>query len=72
MAPSQTGYVSMTDLKKDFIGFTTDPELVKGAAGIIAICRDPIRPSPAVASGQQALRMSSMSDLMKSNGPRSF
>lgn len=72
MAPSQAGYISMADLKKDFIGFTTDPELVKGAAGIIAICRDPILPVPAIASGQQSLRMSRMSDLMKSNGPRSF
>jgi 2-polyprenyl-3-methyl-5-hydroxy-6-metoxy-1,4-benzoquinol methylase len=72
MVPTAVGYQPLAKLRKDYFDFVTEPGRVKRARGIIAVCRDPIRPLPASLVGQVALRMTRSTELLKSNNPPEF
>ena len=72
MMPTAVGYLPLEKLKHDYFDFVTQPGQVKRARGIIAICRDPIRPLPPAILGQPALRMTRSAELLKSNDPPKF
>jgi 2-polyprenyl-3-methyl-5-hydroxy-6-metoxy-1,4-benzoquinol methylase len=72
MTPATVGYLPLAKLKQDYFDFVTEPGQVKRARGIIAVCRDPIRPLPPPILGQSALRMMRSTELLKSNNPPEF
>jgi len=72
MVPAAVGYIPLEKLKQDYFAFVTEPRQVKRARGIIAVCRDPIRPLPPAILGHAAFRMMRSTELLKSNNPPEF
>jgi hypothetical protein len=72
MLPATMGYLPLEKLKQDYFEFVTEPGQVKRARGIIAVCRDPIRPLPPAILGRPAFRMIRSMELLKSNSPPKF
>jgi 2-polyprenyl-3-methyl-5-hydroxy-6-metoxy-1,4-benzoquinol methylase len=72
MTPAAVGYLPLAKLRQDYFDFVTEPGQVKRARGIIAVCRDPVRPQPPAIMGRPEYRMSRSTELLKSNTPPEF